>query len=114
LTTLDVSENTALLLLDCDDNQLASLNVSNQTVLKILSCSGNQLTSLDLSKNSSIGKDVGSELTYYSKYYYCYLSIEEMPGLEKVCVWTMPFSPEGVKLCAEGSPNVYFTADCSK
>jgi len=37
-----------------------------------------------------------------------------MPGLEKVCVSALPFPPEGVGLCAEGSPNVYFTTECSK
>jgi hypothetical protein len=26
----------------------------------------------------------------------------------------MPFPPEGFNLCTEGSPNVYFTMDCSK
>jgi len=36
-----------------------------------------------------------------------------MPTLEEVCVWTMPFPPEGFKLCADGSPNTYFTTDCS-
>jgi len=34
--------------------------------------------------------------------------------LEKVCVWTMPFPPEEIKVCTDGSPNVYFTTDCSK
>jgi hypothetical protein len=37
-----------------------------------------------------------------------------MPTLEEVCVWTMPSPPEGFLLCADGSPNVYFTMDCSK
>jgi len=37
-----------------------------------------------------------------------------MPSLFKVCVWTTPFPPEGVDVDTTGSPNVYFTIDCSK
>jgi len=74
--------------------------------LNILNCDGNQLTSLDVTNNSSIGQD-------YAGYSMCYLSIQDMPDLEKVCVWTMLFPPEGVNVCTEGSPNVYFTTDCS-
>jgi hypothetical protein len=75
--------------------------------LIILSCGGNQLTSLDISNNSNLGLNAGS-------YIECYLEIENMPALEEVCVWTMPFPPEGFRLCADGSPNVYFTTECSK
>jgi Leucine-rich repeat (LRR) protein len=46
LTSLDVSQNTALTELDCNDNQLTSLNVSQNTALTYLDCSDNQLTSL--------------------------------------------------------------------
>ena len=54
LTSLDVSNNTALLMLDCVNNQLTSLDVSNNTALAILNCCGNQLTVLDVSKNSKL------------------------------------------------------------
>jgi len=37
-----------------------------------------------------------------------------MPSLYKVCVWEMPFPPAGVEVDTSGSPNVYFTTDCSK
>ena len=49
LTSLDVSQNTALTQLYCDYNQLTSLDVSHNTALTLLSCSKNQLTSLDVS-----------------------------------------------------------------
>ena len=55
LTSLDVTQNTALTWLGCDNNnQLTSLDVSNNTALTILSCSGNQLTSLDVSQNTAL------------------------------------------------------------
>ena len=61
LTSLDVSKNTALELLDCSNNlfytgQLQSLDVSNNTALELLDCSNNQLQSLDvsISKNKAL------------------------------------------------------------
>ena len=54
LTSLDVSNNIALTDLDCDDNQLASLNVSGCAALTDLSCANNPLTSLDVSKCKKI------------------------------------------------------------
>ena len=52
LTSLDVSNNTALTNLDCYNNQLASLDVSNNTALTNLDCHNNRLTSLNLSNNT--------------------------------------------------------------
>lgn len=54
LTALDVSRNTALKLLYCDQNQLTTLNVSGCTGLQVLSCSINRLTRLDVSKNTAL------------------------------------------------------------
>ena len=45
---------TALISLDCTNNQLTSLNVSGCTALMSLSCDNNRLTSLDLSKNTAL------------------------------------------------------------
>ena len=39
LTSLDVSNNTALTFCDCNDNQLTSLDVSQNTALTNLYCS---------------------------------------------------------------------------
>ncbi len=49
-----MSNNTALIKLDCDNNQLTSLDVSNNTALTKLYCSDNQLTSLDVSNNTAL------------------------------------------------------------
>lgn len=54
MTSLDVSKNTALGNLQCNDNQLTSLDVSNNTELITLLCQNNQLTSLDVSKNQKL------------------------------------------------------------
>jgi Leucine-rich repeat (LRR) protein len=59
LTTLDVSNNTALTVLFCLSNQLTTLDVSKNTALTNLNCYSNQLTTLDVSKNTAL------------KYLYC-------------------------------------------
>jgi hypothetical protein len=94
LTSLDVSENTELSVLHCEENQLFSLDLSTNTALSELHCqeAENQLTTLDVSNNTALE----------------YLDISSMPTLEKVCVWTTPFPTEGVEVDTSGSPNVYF------
>jgi len=42
------------------------------------------------------------------------LYLMNMSSLYKVCVWEMPFPPDGVSVDSTDSPNVYFTTDCSK
>lgn len=54
LTSLDVSNNTALKHLKCACNKLTSLNISKNTALKHLVCDENELTSLDISKNTAL------------------------------------------------------------
>lgn len=54
LTSLDLSQNQHLTLLECQKNQLNNLNVSNNLNLDGLFCFENQLTSLDLSGNSNL------------------------------------------------------------
>ncbi|EPR74190.1 Internalin-like protein [Winogradskyella psychrotolerans RS-3] len=54
LTSLDVSQNTALINLECYTNQLSSLNVSQNTALTRLSISSNMFTSLDVSANTDL------------------------------------------------------------
>jgi hypothetical protein len=105
LTVLDISNNLSLQTLTCGKNQLTALDVSNQLDLRRLFCSCNLLTSLDISNNSNLG--IGWE-DYYN------LELDSMPGLQKVCVWTMPFPPDGLKVRVQGSPNAYFTTQCSK
>jgi len=115
LTTLDVSKNKALKYLDCGGNTLTSLDVSNNTALGFLYCGGNQFTNLDISDNVAIGT-----LPNFSGFAFSYpveipdLDISNMPALYEVCVWEMPFPPAGILIDITGSPNVYFTTDCSK
>ena len=54
LNSLDVSNNTLLTKLDCNNNLLTSLDLSNNTALTIINCSYNQLTSLDVSNNNAL------------------------------------------------------------
>ena len=56
LTELDVRQNAALWGLFCDSNQLSSLDVSNNTALERLDCHLNNLTSLDVSQNPALQK----------------------------------------------------------
>jgi hypothetical protein len=107
LTTLDISSNTALEALGVEYNYLATLDVSNNKALKSLGRNGNQLNALDISNNTALG-------TLEDPHIDCYLDISNMPSLEEVCVWTLPFPPEGFKLCANGSPSVRFTTECSE
>ena len=54
LNNLNLSQNNLLETLICDLNPLTSLDVSNNTALTYLSCgSNNQLTSLDVSNNTA-------------------------------------------------------------
>ena len=50
LSSLDVSQNTALTNLKCYENQLTSLNVSKNDNLETLYCAQNQLTELDVTQ----------------------------------------------------------------
>jgi hypothetical protein len=54
LTSLDVTQNTALTRLSCYYNQLTSLDVSQNIDLTRLYCYFNQLTSLDVSRNTAL------------------------------------------------------------
>ena len=97
ITNLDLSDNRSLRYLNCNENQITSLDVSGCTALTELDFEGNLLTSLDLSNNTSLKR----------------IGMRDNPNLQKVCVWTMSFPPEGMTISTEGSPNVYFTIDCN-
>lgn len=56
LTTIDVSQNTALTGLVLTLNNLSSVDVSNNTNLSTLILSNNQITSIDLSSNTALSK----------------------------------------------------------
>ena len=54
LTTLNVSQNTELKVLYCNDNALTALDLTNNSALETLECGDNELTTLDLSKNTEL------------------------------------------------------------
>ncbi|CAA6828880.1 MAG: Internalin-like protein (LPXTG motif) Lmo0331 homolog [uncultured Aureispira sp.] len=54
LTSLDVSQNTKLVVLHCAKNSITNLDVSQNTKLVRLYCSNNLLTTLDLTQNRSL------------------------------------------------------------
>ena len=54
LTTINVSQNTALEYLWVKNNNLSSINISQNTALEYFSCEENQITALDLSANNQI------------------------------------------------------------
>jgi hypothetical protein len=119
LTNLDVSSNTELRWLYCQSNQLANLDVSNCTALFEIWCQSNQLASLDITTNGGLRtlictKNQLTRLNISNNIQLKELDMRYMPTLEEICVWTMPFPPEGYYVSMEGSPNVYFTTECSK
>ena len=52
--SLNLSQNTKLVYVDCSDNQLVFLDLNNLEKLDELDCSENQLTVLDVSKNTGL------------------------------------------------------------
>jgi hypothetical protein len=97
LKTLDVAINKDLKYFICHDCKLASIDITHNQALTQLVCSNNPLTSLDISNNNALTR----------------LGLSDMPTLNKICVWEMPFPPQEVEIYTEGSPNIYFTLDCN-
>jgi len=110
---LDFSNNPELSFLNCTRNRLTSLDISKNTQLKFLWCGANSLTRLDISNNPALG----SEWDYTANEGICYdeIDLSHMPSLQEVCVWTLPFPPSDREICVDdsGSPNLFFTTDCS-
>ncbi|PKP22367.1 MAG: hypothetical protein CVU05_04255 [Bacteroidetes bacterium HGW-Bacteroidetes-21] len=143
LTQLNVSNHAALESLMCFDNHLTSLNVSgcpklgavlcsrnklvsldvNQNIqLTHLFCNGNLLTNLDLTQNvnllslavgSSCGTNPMTKLDVSHNTQLIGLMLSNMPDLQEVCVWELPFPTEQViDLNIGNSPQVFFSLSC--
>jgi len=97
ISSLDVSGCFALTEIEFERNLITGLNLSDNTSLEKLGCSKNQLSTLDISSNTALKK----------------IDLRDNPNLQEVCVWTKPFPAEVMNISTEGSPNVYFTSDCS-
>ena len=118
-TSLDISKNKSLKYFDCAANQLETVDISMNPALKTLRCSSNMLTSLDVSKNPKLTDiDCGSNkltmLDVSQNKVLRELNINDMPSLYKVCVDVRPFPLFNVNVWSGGSPNVYYSTDCSK
>lgn len=96
LLEIELSGCTQLREFYCTNNQFTHIDVAGLPELKGFRCCGNFLDSLDVSLNPKL------EL----------LGIDNMSMLIKVCVWALPFPPEGVRVIMGYSPNVSFTMDC--
>ena len=105
LNELDLSHNSELTYLGCSGNRLNYLDVSMNLNLRVLHCGSNPMYTLNISSNwalDSVGLGYGV----------VELGIDHMPSLRQVCVWTLPFPPEGLKMDTVGSPNITFTMEC--
>ena len=98
LTTIDVSSNRSLVELGLGDNLITQIDVSGNPLLEFLALERNQLQNLNISVNTRLR----------------FLLVGLMPSLTEICVWTMPFPPEGLDVNSWNSPNIYFTTDCSQ
>jgi hypothetical protein len=86
LTTLDVSNNTALKTLYASSNQITTLDVSSNTVLTYLSASSNKITSLDVSNNQALKK------LYAFRNQITTLDVSQNTALTDLYIYDNPFS----------------------
>ena len=119
LSSLDISNNLLLEELILGRNNLSKLNISqNQNLVKLV-LNNNLFTSLDLSANRGLTKMIscGNQLTRLDISMHPTLTligVDNMPMLTEVCVWTLPFPPEGVTVLQGFSPNINFVTSCSR
>jgi Leucine-rich repeat (LRR) protein len=117
LEEIDLSNNSALLEFSAWNNLLVKLDVSACPLLKVLDFRGNKLTEIDLSNNESLEELDGCR-NFISKIHLCCnntlsrIQLAEMPSLEQVCVWTLPFPPEGVYIDISGESGITFAYGC--
>lgn len=119
LKELELSANSLLETLDCSRNSLTELDLSGNQVLHTLKCKNNLLTNLDLSAVNSleIMASCGNQLSSLDISMHPQLTVigvDNMPMLTEVCVWTLPFPPEGIIVLQGYSPNIQYTTNCSR
>lgn len=92
------AEAEAITFLDVSDKGISDMTgIENFINLEVLDCSDNFLIELDLSRNRKLKE----------------LDVSNMPTLTGVCVWELPWPPENILIHVNGSPNIYFTDECS-
>jgi hypothetical protein len=119
LTDLDLSNNPGLEVLNCGRNGLSELNLTNNQGLHTLICNNNLLEHLDLSTVNALNTMIscGNQLSYLDISKHTQLrkiGVDNMPMLTEVCVWTLPFPPDGVMVLQDFSPNIQYTTECSR
>jgi len=136
LTNLDVSRNSSLGYLACFRNFLTTLDFTNNYYIQELYCGENLLTHLDLSQQSRLShlscgcsthsmrecerSNLLTSLDISNNINLRLLWLLNMPTLTQVCVWELPFPPlrpgnvPRPQVDTTGSPNVYFTTECSE
>ena len=85
---------------------MKELDVSNNLLLNQMDCSQNQLNSLNISNNTRIGDSTHNR-------YESHLNVSQMPSLEEICVWEIPFPTGDITIDLSDSSNAFFTADCN-
>jgi Leucine-rich repeat (LRR) protein len=124
LSALDISKNQALSTLYCSQNEITSVDISNNFLMWRFKCDHNKLTNLDVTKNPGLqtlscganlltSLDISHNAALKNSYPLTSLFINDMPTLNKVCVWETTFPPVDMSIDATGSPNVIFSTDCS-
>ncbi len=118
LTSLDLSNNLLLEEVICSRNLLQELDISLNQFLVKLSCKNNLLKNLELSANTGLTKMVScgnqlSRLDISKQSALTIIGVDNMPMLTEVCVWTLPFPPEGITVLQEFSPNINYITTCN-
>lgn len=88
----------------CSYNQIISLDLVNNPSISRLDCGNTFIEKLDLSNNQEM------QIPQWARGLY----LDTIPSLYEVCVWTLPFPPEGLDIDTTGSPNIYFATECDK
>lgn len=119
LGELDISANRLLETLICGRNKLTEMDLSQNQLLSTLVVNNNQLSRLDLSPVASLSTMIscGNQLSYLDISLHTGLTkigVDNMPMLTTVCVWTLPFPPEGIVVLHGFSPNIEYTTGCSR
>jgi hypothetical protein len=119
LTSVDISNNLLLEELILSRNLLSEIDISHNQSLTRLSIKNNLLTSLDLSANSGLTTMIscGNQLRRLDISMHPSLTligVDNMPMLNEVCVWTLPFPPEGIIVLQAYSPYIQYTTNCSR
>ena len=100
LSELDVSHNTYLSTLDCSYNYLTSLNLSQNTDLTLLRCYNNQLSTLDVKNGNNS----------YFLYFFSHFATQNNPNLYCINVDDATWSTAN---WTSIDPQHYFSDNCS-